>query len=345
MYPKIKLDSKGNTRVVKVNGLPGIISDEDDDVKSLALHGGLDLSKFLKINEIDITHQVVPGQAYYFKQKKGKAKEYFHTLMPGEDLWIVSQRYGVKKKKTVRKKQNKNSDNINPGLVIWLRNIRPAEHPPEYVALPATVDQETLIVEEDTRKRSDDAKMQESIVIAPAVVEDPDYEDIIDEVENEEEAFYDAEIDDLNTASSTSSDSQNIPGELQAELNADENNSVSKNPLFHIIVSGETLYAVSRKYNVSVDDLLKMNDLSINESIRIGQKIYLKDPFEAEKLPQTSKESSKSETFITHIVKKGDTMYSISRKHNVTVDEILLWNNREGYNLNEGEEIIIRAEQ
>ena len=345
LYPKIKINNKEDTRLVKVNGLPGIISNEGDDVKSLAILGGLDLSKFLKINEIDITHVVEPGQAYYFKKKKGKAKEYFHTLMPGEDLWTVSQRYGVTKQKLLGKNRLKKSDKINPGLVIWIRNIRPAEHPPEYVELPTAVVQETLIVDESQTGELNNKEEKEVVVLAPVIIEDPDYEDIIEEAENQEDAFYEPENDEINAASGTSDASQNIPEELQAELNNEENNSMDIHPLFHLVAAGETLYAISRKYNVSVTDLLEINDLSIDESIKIGQKIYLKDPFAEEKLREANKEIKKTETFITYIVKKGDTMYSISRKYKVEVDDILSWNNKDQYNLIVGEQLKILVKQ
>jgi len=96
---------------------------------------------------------------------------------------------------------------------------------------------------------------------------------------------------------------------------------------------------------VSVTDLLEINDLSIDESIKIGQKIYLKDPFAEEKLREANKEIKKTETFITYIVKKGDTMYSISRKYKVEVDDILSWNNKDQYNLIVGEQLKILVKQ
>ncbi|MBP7808551.1 MAG: transglycosylase SLT domain-containing protein [Bacteroidia bacterium] len=45
---------------------------------------------------------------------------------------------------------------------------------------------------------------------------------------------------------------------------------------YHSIRSGESLYMVSKKYGVSVDQLLKMNGLSKNSTLSIGQKIKIR---------------------------------------------------------------------
>jgi len=45
--------------------------------------------------------------------------------------------------------------------------------------------------------------------------------------------------------------------------------------LLHIVEKGDTLYSISRKYNISIDDLKKKNN-SIDDSISIGQKLQIK---------------------------------------------------------------------
>ena len=44
---------------------------------------------------------------------------------------------------------------------------------------------------------------------------------------------------------------------------------------FHIVKKGETLYSISRIYNISVKDIMELNDLN-DSSIKIGQKLNLK---------------------------------------------------------------------
>jgi membrane-bound lytic murein transglycosylase D len=53
-------------------------------------------------------------------------------------------------------------------------------------------------------------------------------------------------------------------------------NPVTGNETYHSIRSGESLYMVSKKYGVSVDQLLKLNGLSKNSTLSIGQKIKIR---------------------------------------------------------------------
>lgn len=72
----------------------------------------------------------------------------------------------------------------------------------------------------------------------------------------------------------------------------------------YIVKAGDNLYAISRNYDLSVDELMKFNNLNTN-ILNIGQTI---------KIP-TSKTDS-------YTVKSGDSLYSVARKYNTTVDSL-----------------------
>jgi membrane-bound lytic murein transglycosylase D len=120
--------------------------------------------------------------------------------------------------------------------------------------------------------------------------------------------------------------------------------SISSTPLFHIVEAGETLYGISRKYAVPVEDLRMINDLGVDEGLPIGRKLYLKNPFPDE--PSTSlsrnNESNDSNSYILYQVKKGETLYAISRRFNVTVSEIMDWNRKNDYSIHEGDTLRIK---
>lgn len=100
----------------------------------------------------------------------------------------------------------------------------------------------------------------------------------------------------------------------------EENN----NKEYYIVKKGDTLYSISRKYNIPVETLKQINNLTSN-NISIGQKIYLINKEENGK----------------YIVKKGDTLYSIATKNNTTVDEIKRINNLSSNTLYIGQELTI----
>jgi len=100
--------------------------------------------------------------------------------------------------------------------------------------------------------------------------------------------------------------------------------------IIHQVDAGETLYALSRKYQVSVQELKDANSTSIS-SLNIGQKVYI---------PIIKKGVDKNAT--SHIVKSSETLFSISRSYNVTVDELKEWNNLSGNSISAGQELTIK---
>ncbi len=81
----------------------------------------------------------------------------------------------------------------------------------------------------------------------------------------------------------------------------------------HVVEPGQTLYAISRAYNISQKEITVENP-GVISGIRIGQ--TLKIPVE------TSEAEVKKQDKNTHKVKRGDTFYSISKKYGLTPEEL-----------------------
>ena len=96
---------------------------------------------------------------------------------------------------------------------------------------------------------------------------------------------------------------------------------------YYTVQRGDTLYSISRKFNVPVDRIKEINNLTSN-NISIGQRIYLTDNNE----PTTNN---------NYIVKRGDTLYSIARDNNISVEELKRINNITNNNIYPGQELII----
>ena len=77
----------------------------------------------------------------------------------------------------------------------------------------------------------------------------------------------------------------------------------------YIVKKGDTLYNISKIFNVSQEELMKLNNLTTN-LLSVGQIL---------KIPTNSE--------ITYIVLKGDTLYKIAKYYNTSVDEIKKKNN------------------
>lgn len=81
----------------------------------------------------------------------------------------------------------------------------------------------------------------------------------------------------------------------------------------HVVEKGETFYSISRSYGITVDELLKANNLEQGAVLKAGQKLTVP----GDETPATSSVSTENYT-----VAKGDTLYSIARKNGTTVDEV-----------------------
>lgn len=97
---------------------------------------------------------------------------------------------------------------------------------------------------------------------------------------------------------------------------------------YHKVVKGETVYGITKKYNVDEKKLIAYNP-NISSGLKEGDTIIV-----GEKKNSTTTTSIKSSTITTanaiplnlYIVQQSETVYSISKKLNIPQDDILKWN-------------------
>ena len=80
----------------------------------------------------------------------------------------------------------------------------------------------------------------------------------------------------------------------------------------YIVKKGDTLYKIANNYNISVNELKKINNLT-SDTLSIGDQLLVPIIDESD--------------YTIYIVKKGDSLYSIAQKYNTTVDSIKKLNN------------------
>lgn len=106
----------------------------------------------------------------------------------------------------------------------------------------------------------------------------------------------------------------------------------------HKVAPKETLFSISKLYDVTVDDIKAWNNLKDN-SLSTGQQLIIKKKStvsaEATKLPET-----KSLTGV-HTVASKESMYSIAKLYGITVQQLKEWNGIEGSELKIGQTLFI----
>lgn len=85
----------------------------------------------------------------------------------------------------------------------------------------------------------------------------------------------------------------------------------------YVVKKGDSLYSIAKRYNTTVKDITRLNNLTSN-SLTVGQLLIIAIDDNATSTPTTYKD---------YVVKKGDSLYSIANKNNITVDELKKINN------------------
>lgn len=104
----------------------------------------------------------------------------------------------------------------------------------------------------------------------------------------------------------------------------------------HVVEEQETLYGIARKYNITVDELIALNQLA-DLNARVGQELIILQNQKA-----APKEEVKPQVPVYHTVQAKETFYSISRKYNVPIDELLKLNNKTDFILSIGQQVRVK---
>ncbi len=105
------------------------------------------------------------------------------------------------------------------------------------------------------------------------------------------------------------------------------------NIINYTVQKGDTLYGIANTFNMTVDELKRLNNLTSN-TLYIGQQLKVKS------LNQTP-----SEEYEIYTVQKGDSLWLIAQKNNISVEDIMELNNLETINLQIGDKLKIPKKQ
>lgn len=289
LYPVIS----GNTAnayapgYIKLNGIAAIKARSNESLAELAGRAGKSESKLKKYNDLSDQFQFSGDRYYYLKAKKSKGKVHYHIVLPGETCWSISQDYGIQLKKLLRKNRMRKAEELKVGRVLWLRFIRPANVPIEYANVLQVEQEPAPVVQNPVQKAA----------VAPAIKSEPE---------------------------------KKAPERVAKQkplLVPSETHEVVK----HTVKEKETFFAIAALYDVEIDQILTWNALSIADGLKIDQVLQLK----VERAPV------KEPVAKIHTVVKGETLWSISKKYGVTIDQIKKWNRKSDLSLALGEKLKI----
>ncbi|HMV02560.1 MAG: LysM peptidoglycan-binding domain-containing protein [Chitinophagales bacterium] len=121
--------------------------------------------------------------------------------------------------------------------------------------------------------------------------------------------------------------------------------AIAQNFIIHKVEKGETLYGLSKKYKTTVDAIYKNNPALTSDNLKLGTELRIPQPKELIKKPTTptttplpsvsdNKKVEIKSTMIAkakidtilHQIQAKETLYGLSKKYNVSIDDIRKWN-------------------
>lgn len=313
--------SKGSR--IKINGIPALKGSVGENPTQLAARAGVDLSDFLKWNDISISDRIVPDQYYLLGKKRPRASESYHKVSAGDNLWKISQDYGLQVKKLKKYNRLSSDRELSPGIMLWLTATRPRDATSSK-ALPEEVIQ--VDHSESFAWTADPGDSQPTVSIKPTVAPAV--------VEVSLEKSKQPEVADKTSTKVVPTATEQVP----LEESPDTVVVAKEKKTEHIVQTGETLYAIANQHEVGVMDLVNWNNLSLQEAIKPGQVIRLT---ESPSAPPTEP-APVDPVELDHIVKPTDTLYSIARKYDVTIQDLMTWNDKKDFTLAVGEKLKVK---
>lgn len=432
----VRADGYSNDLLLyEINGLPGIMAGGNDNVEALAKKARVSFSSFLRYNEMSERDPVTPGDVYYLSKKNKRAVVPFHTVREGESLWKVAQIYGIRLKFLVKYNRIDNrNQRLQTGRILWLTKKRPRNKPVEVIEVPqdewvpgSGKSQPRPAVQETARNESSPASNNkvpqtpsERKVYTPKMADTPTTNDKSSEgvevtetattpstdkgkqttttqqgtkpnkrapsfnpvdddrvvIINDEETAVKPKTTSNKTPVTTNKKTETKPpvsvtqtndksGGVEIELKnqtppaktapvtttpppattttttttkppATTNNN--NKPITHVVEAGQTFYSISKMYDVTVNDILYWNNLGQDAKLLSGQKLMIRP------VGNTLVQQPKAEEFINHTVAQGETMFSISQKYGVKVDQIKEWNELPDTGVKIGQQLKIKKQ-
>ena len=295
--PKINTKPSANNSVKEKNILTEkndrrvIMAISSDNIEALAKKTNLLKRQIIKYNDLIHGEKIKKGEFYYIQNKKNKADVPFHVVEYGETMWEISQKHGVKMKKILKKNRMESADRVEAGRVLWLRKKRPMDVPIAYKKPSKTIKSSHV-----TTKPLESKKQEVSIPPKR-------------ELEN-------SNLIQIDKVTITKVENEEAPSLVAFKL--------------HLVQKGESLWSIAQHYEISVDDIIKLNNISKEIPLKIGQELQL-----------TVEQPKEAQVKNTYTVKAGDTLYSIARQLNTSIDELKKLNNKNSNELTLGEELVV----
>ncbi len=297
MEKKFIPNSSAATKLI--NGVLAIKPVSDETVVTLSSRAGISLAKLLSYNEIHIDHTLNESAYYFLGKKKNRSETTTHKVKLGDDLWSISQQYGVKLRKLKKWNKEVADRKLMIGSIVWLSAKRVAvksediQLPPKEVMSLAN-DSFNWEIKPSANNETDSAisiKVVEPIQpIAPTTLPNSSDSLIVYRVKKGDTFYsiakqYQIAVVDLIQCNSLTIESKLSEGQnlklcsSKADQKVHLKDSINTPSLpiaqtYHLVKESDTLYGIARQYGVTIKELMGWNDKR-ELTIKPGEKLII----------------------------------------------------------------------
>lgn len=273
-----------------------------DNLWSISRHYKVPLESLMTMNALNKNSILKIGQKILIeKSQEESSKEIItYTICAGDNIWSIAKKYGVPQEKILKDNNLTECSILRIGQKIKITGSQNHQGTTQTAKnQPAT----TTIQSYEIRKG--DSLWTISRVFGVSI------KTIMAENNLSENSIL-----QIGMKLKIPTQQNEAPQVLVAQ-NDKKNQTTGKEGFYYTIASGDTLWNISRKYGVSVNTLLKVNNLKSADRLQINQKIWVSS---SEKRPSSGDTSNQYQIYQ---VQSGDSLWSIARRYRVSLDLLM----------------------
>jgi membrane-bound lytic murein transglycosylase D len=130
-----------------------------------------------------------------------------------------------------------------------------------------------------------------------------------------------------------------IPGLAEDAKDQGKTRRLAQSRANYIVQRGDTLWSISRSTGVSVGTLVKANGLSSANRLSVGQKLYIPDGSGTATAQNRKAAGEANRELVQYKVRKGDNLWTISRRFGVSTSQLKQWNELRGSSIHPGDNL------
>ena len=309
-----------------------------DTLSTIAERNNVSLSKLRKWNNLNNKSRIVAGKTLkIYKPGKTTTENGYHLVKSGDTLIGISKKHKVTTKQLMDWNNLKNPKELKAGKKIKIADKTNEKKPTSNSATYAGKSTHVLKKGETLSHVADKYNISSEKIMAWNNINDP----------HRVRAGQKLIIKTSGNLEQTTIDKPTIKKSSIAE------NTPNTDISSHKMKSGESLYSIAKKYNVSVSDLKTWNNIDNPKKLRPGKIIKIKqnESISPKKSnvniakPISTKQQPKPENDkyeLKYEIKSGDTLWNIAKNYGVTIAQIKKWNDlKDASKLKAGDKIAI----